>query len=118
MSRFSIAIKISAFHFDPGGEPEHLMTEYERVLILSPGENDDGWQGSAGRPRRELPNPNDGVTNIIKAFLRNKTATDLSIMEGNKGNPVPGYWEKRELPRGDRRGGIVTEHSRKERKSP
>jgi hypothetical protein len=30
-------MKISAIDFDPGGEPEHPMTGYERVLFMVPG---------------------------------------------------------------------------------
>ena len=45
-------------------------------------------RATAPRPRRELPNAHDGDTNIIKAFLRNKTATDPSTMEEDQGNPV------------------------------
>jgi hypothetical protein len=100
-------MKIPAIHFDPGGVPEHPMTGYERVLAPSPGENHDGWQDNAVEPRRELPDTDDGVTNIIEAILRNKTSTGPSIMEGDLGNSVPASCEKHEIPREDRQSGVV-----------
>ena len=49
------------------------------------------------RPRSDLPNADDGDTNIIKALLRNKTARDPSTREGNQGNPVPVSCGKEEI---------------------